>query len=117
MHAVPVAEPALAALAGAAPAARAHPEDAARVALRAPVLPAEPARPLELVVAVRLDLAHNRRARHSGLPGDFPDFLPHAQPVFNYNTLREGEMLSSLLHIWFPILLFLVMAVTPTIPR
>ena len=97
--AVPVAEPALAALAGAALAARAHAEDAARVALRAPVLPAEPARPLEPVVAVRLDFAHHGRAGDSGRLCDFPDFVPHAQPVFYYNTLREGEMLSFLLHL------------------
>ena len=68
-------------------------------AICAPVLASETARPFEPVVAVGLDFAHHRRAGHARRLCDFPDFVPHAQPVFDYNTLRKGEMPSFLLHL------------------
>ena len=90
--AVAVAEPALAALPRAALAALADAEDTALAALHAPVLAAEAAGPLELVVPVRLDLADDRRAGHLRLACDLRNLFSLKQPVFDYNTLRQGEM-------------------------
>ena len=90
--AVAVAKPALAALPGAALAALADAENTALVAFHAPVLAAEAACPFVLVVAVRLDLAHDRRAGHLRLMRDLRNLFSLKQPVFDYNTLRQGEM-------------------------